>query len=547
MKKPFWILWVVWLVLNVVTAVLMEMHADESYYWLWSKHMAWGYRAHPPMVALWIGLSKILLPIGNLQVRIVTVLCHGLTVLGLGAIVKERLESRGFLWDRGVIYTFYVIAGSLAMFNAAGFMTTPDAPLLLFGTGWLWAFQRYLKAVEERHAWMWAGVLGIMMALMVYSKYMAVLFLLFAAIAYPQWVRDRKIWSAIVLAVLLLIPHIVWQVRNGFPSFQLQVIARSMPFKAVYMAEYIPNQMVVYNPIVWAAAMILALRYLWSKKRTKDIYTRVLAWEIVGFSVFFGLMTARGHVEPHWTMVSSLAMIISGCEWYCCDSALSTKQNKWFRGGVFTCLGLVLVMRVLLCLNVLPIQTGLAHKKDLYDRLYKEAKGEVMVFSGSFGPTAMYNWFEPSKAVLLHDMRASNHTEFETWHEEIAYQGQAAYLMTGRHVRHLQSTDALQMRIDSLWLDDGHCYFRVTATNPFRVAFLWQHAEMPPRAQLISEGKNGYGLLDLERQGCDTIPALGTEKYVFSVPEKDIPIGQKVCIGIDNGFVLTQNTAWINL
>ena len=547
MKKQFWIWWCVWLALDLLTAVLMELHADESYYWLWSEHLAWGYRAHPPMVALWIAVSRRLFGVGNLQVRLVTVLCHGLTVLGLGAIVKERLERRGCRWDRGAIYTFYGIAGSMVMFNAAGFMTTPDAPLLLFGTGFLWALQRYLDRADKQDAWGWIGILGVTMALMVYSKYMAVLFLVFAAIGYPQWARDGKIWVAIGLAVLLLIPHIVWQVRNGFPSFQLQVMARSMPLKAVYVAEYIPNQMVVFNPVMWVVAIILAVRYLWSSKRTNDAYTRVLAWEIIGFSAFFALMTLRGHVEPHWTMVSTLAMIIMGSEWYCCDSALTTKQNAWLRGGVLTCFGLVLVTRILLCLNVLPVSTGLAHKQALYDRLYEQANGEVVVFSGSFGPTSMYNWFEPTKALLLHDGRTAIHTEFETWHEEIAYQGQAAYLATGRHIGHLQSTDALQLQVDSFGRREGQYYFRVTIHNPYRVPFTWEHEEMPPRAQLISAAKDGYQLSGLTRQGRDTIPALGTEAYVFSADEQAIPQGQKVSIGIDNGFVLTKNTQWISL
>ena len=547
MKKQFWILWGVWLALNVLTAVLMELHEDESYYLLWSEHLAWGYRAHPPMVALWIAMSKRLFPLGNLQVRLMTVLCHSLTVLGGGAIVKERLERRGYPWDRKAIYTFYGIAGSMVMFSAMGFITTPDAPLLLFGTGWLWALQRYRYATDNRHAYAWAGVLGIMMALMTYSKYMAVLFLLFAAIAYPQWIRDSKIWLAVLLAVLLLIPHIAWQIRNGFPSFQLQVIARSMPFKAEYVAEYIPNQMVVYNPIAWVAAMVLAVRYLWSRHRTDDAYMRVLAWEIVGFSAFFALMTLRGHVEPHWTMISTPAMIIMGCEWYLCDSTLAVKQKAWLRGGILTCFGLVLIARLLLCLNVLPARTGLAHKKDQYDQIYENAKGDVVVFSGSFGQPSMYNWFEPTKAVLLHDMRAYNHTEFETWHEEIACQGQSAYLITGQHVSHLQSTDALTIQVDSLWLSDGQYHFRVTAINPFGIPFLWQHEEMPPRARLIYVGKDGYQLAVLTRQGNDTIPAQGTEKYMFSADEQAIPKGQKVSIGIDNSFVLTQNTEWIDL
>jgi 4-amino-4-deoxy-L-arabinose transferase-like glycosyltransferase len=31
---------------------LDALTADEAYYWMWSKHLAFGYYDHPPMVAL---------------------------------------------------------------------------------------------------------------------------------------------------------------------------------------------------------------------------------------------------------------------------------------------------------------------------------------------------------------------------------------------------------------------------------------------------------------------------------------------------------------
>ena len=39
------------IVLRAVMAAVLPLTADEAYYWLWSKHLAFGYYDHPPMIA----------------------------------------------------------------------------------------------------------------------------------------------------------------------------------------------------------------------------------------------------------------------------------------------------------------------------------------------------------------------------------------------------------------------------------------------------------------------------------------------------------------
>ena len=41
-------------------AILVPLFEVESYYWLWSRELAWGYYDHPPMLALVMNLSPLL-------------------------------------------------------------------------------------------------------------------------------------------------------------------------------------------------------------------------------------------------------------------------------------------------------------------------------------------------------------------------------------------------------------------------------------------------------------------------------------------------------
>jgi hypothetical protein len=42
-----------WFIVAILQAAFTDIFHDEAYYWLWSKHLAWGYFDHPPMIA-WI-------------------------------------------------------------------------------------------------------------------------------------------------------------------------------------------------------------------------------------------------------------------------------------------------------------------------------------------------------------------------------------------------------------------------------------------------------------------------------------------------------------
>lgn len=41
-------------ILRAVLAASANLAEDETYYWLWSTHLAAGYYDHPPMIAYWI-------------------------------------------------------------------------------------------------------------------------------------------------------------------------------------------------------------------------------------------------------------------------------------------------------------------------------------------------------------------------------------------------------------------------------------------------------------------------------------------------------------
>jgi len=404
----FWLL--IWGVLDLLCALFCEIHADEAYYRLYGQFLDWGYFDHPPVVGLMTAISGALVPetslmLKNLSVRLVTVLIHMATVYVVWNTIEEKVRN-----SPSSLFYFLLVAASIPMFCAYGFMTTPDAPLLFFAAVFYYAYRKF--TIDRQ--WSTTILLGFSMAGMLYSKYIAVLVIAFALLGNIHLLRDAKAWAAVGIAVVLMLPHLWWQYANHFPSFTYHLVSRATSYQALYSLEYLPNQWAVFNPLVWVLMLWIGARQI----RHGDAFNRSLGMTIWGFQVFFLIMTCRGHVEPHWTVVTAIPAII----------LLTEETEIWKRGvkiALACCVGLVLVARVVLMLNVLPARTGLANKQPFYEQLHAEAQGHPIVFDGSFQAPSLYRFYYNDEAVLVRNLY-NRYTQFDLWHLERELMGKPA-------------------------------------------------------------------------------------------------------------------------
>ena len=416
--KRIWPWLLLWGILDLLCALFCEIHADEAYYRLYGQFLSWGYFDHPPMVGLMTALSGALIPttslmLKNLSVRLVTVLMHVATVYVVWKTINFQSPISNL---KSQIATFLLVAASMPMFCAYGFLTTPDAPLLFFAALFYYAYQRYLSQESRAKSQEWDNtlLLGISMAGMLYSKYMAVLVIGFAVLANWRLLADKRAWAAVGIAAVLMIPHLWWQYSHHFPSFTYHLVSRAEAYRPLFTWEYIPNQWAVFNPLVWALMVWLSIQAF----RTEDLFRRTLAWTVLGFQVFFLIMSFRGHVEPHWTMVTSIPAII----------LLTEEERLWTRGiyiafGVFA--GLLIIARIVLMLNILPPQTGLAGKQAQCEAIHAEAQGLPVVFDGSFQQPSLYRFFYDDQAVLVRN-QYNRYTQYDLLHLERELIGQPA-------------------------------------------------------------------------------------------------------------------------
>jgi hypothetical protein len=407
-KILLYLMFFVWFLVNLIQASYTEILSDEAYYGLYSRHLAWGYFDHPPMVALMVKISSLFFN-GNLGVRFMTVLTGVFTLLFIWKCIDDEHP------DIEKIYSFFIIAGSICLFAAYGFFTTPDVPLLFFTAFFLFSYKKFISC----QTWKNTLLLSLSMAGLVYSKYHAVLVIGFVILSNIRLLRSYKFWIAGVCASLLFTPHLMWQAANGYPSFRFQLIERSEGLKWANILEYIPNQLAVFNPFVLGAVF-----YILIKNKPKDLFTRALYFLITGFICFFGLAAFHDHVEPQWTASCSVSIIILLYN----NSTVNPKMFRFIRTVLLPTLLLLFIIRILLVLN-LPIgrKLGFSGKRAKFEFIESVAKDLPVLFPGSFQGPSLYTFFTGREGIGI-NVLSSRKTEFDIWQLEKKYNNRPAFI-----------------------------------------------------------------------------------------------------------------------
>ena len=426
----------IWFIINLLQGVFTEIQEDEAYYALYGEHLAWGYFDHPPMVGLMTFLSSLFFS-GTLGVRFFTIIASCLSLWIMWLIANGRpfdpstssgTSGAGDLNDIKAkvvepvetptsknIVLFFTIACSIVMFNIYGFVTTPDVGLILFSALFFLVYQRYL--VES--TWPRALLMGVLMACMVYSKYHAFLLLGLMVLSNLKLLKDGKFYMACLVALALLMPHILWQINADFPSFKYHLSQRSEPFRWSYFLEYLPNQLLIFNPFTFGAVVYVLIS---ATPAENQIFERGLKFIIVGFFLFFWLMTFRGHVEPHWTIACSIPVVVLLYRRALVDNELM----KFIKRFILPSLLLVLAFRVLL-LTPLADRFGYHGKEKHYKAIEQVAGDNPVVFQGSFQQPALYHYFtgkESSALKSYYDRR----TQFDLWQFDTAWMGHPVFI-----------------------------------------------------------------------------------------------------------------------
>jgi hypothetical protein len=447
-KSKFFLIGIVVLeIINLMQSGFTQLLDDESYYWMYSQHPAFGYYDHPPMVAWLIGAGWSIFHCAT-GVRLGSV-----AAIGLCAVFLYKLQ-RPFNPARLI-----VIFLSVAFMQFGGFLAAPDVPLVLFSAMYLFQYRKYLDSPTWRNS----ILLGVCMAAVLYSKYTGILLLGFTVVAHLRILREKKFLVAISIGILLLLPHIYWQYIHGFPSLQYDLADRYAAdnYKLSYSTDYILSQLFLFGPLIGWMFFYAA----WRAPAVGDTWIRTLKWIVWGVTGFFLISSLKGRVEPNWTVIAVVPAILLLHNYLDRAPRLDRLLRKLFP---YT-LVLFLTMRAALVWNIFGDRVAInveLHDNRLWTSLIKSRAGMYPVyFVNSYQMASKYNYYQRSPATSYNDITYRNN-QYDFWRLQSHWQ-QDSILVVSIDRRHVSA--------DSIVTSQGKLYMRMFANPAVGADSLYRH------------------------------------------------------------------------
>jgi hypothetical protein len=282
--------------LRLVAAAWTPLTFDEAYYWMWSKHLAFGYYDHPPMVALVIRLGTMIAGDTELGVRLASIL------LALPMSFAVFRAAAILFGGQRVAATATILLNTTLMAAVGTMIVTPDAPLLVASCFVLYFLA---KVLESGYGAWWLAV-GAAVGAALLSKYTALFFgpgILIWLVSAPKlrhWLLSPWLYLGGLLALLIFAPVIIWNADHQWVSFVKQIgRARIEDFHPAFIAELIPTQIAFATPLVF---MLGAMgHYALFTRNVAASAARILInaifWTIVSYFFWHSL---HARVEANW-------------------------------------------------------------------------------------------------------------------------------------------------------------------------------------------------------------------------------------------------------
>jgi 4-amino-4-deoxy-L-arabinose transferase-like glycosyltransferase len=287
-------LWIAILVLLCVRAVmagLVPITADEAYYWLWSRHLDFGYLDHPPAIAWLIRAGTFILGDTVFGIRFSGVLLSGVATLLVWKSAVALLKDGNLAAAAVLLFNLTLMA------NAELLAATPDMPSIVTSAAFLFCLAE-LQRTGRGAWWLWAGLaagLGLL------SKYSA-LFLVAGAFfwlafspAARRWLATPWPWAGAALALLVFLPNLVWQAGHDWETFAFQFSrVAGHRLTARFIFEFLGAQLGLASPLIF----ILGVTGLARTRRGDDLFLpAMLIWP--GLLYFF-VHALHDRVQGNW-------------------------------------------------------------------------------------------------------------------------------------------------------------------------------------------------------------------------------------------------------
>lgn len=399
-------------VLRLALAPFVGLGVDEAHYVLYALNLDLSYFDHPPLVG-WIQyIFTSIFGTGEFGARVAAIVIGFVTSIFIYKLIYDI--------NKNTTQAFVAILALHAsfLFNALFLMLMPDTLLFLLILPIIFTVIKIEKSNKLSH-WL---LLGVLLGLAGLSKYTAVLFI-FPIIIYVLMRRrydllyTPKIIPSILIAFVIILPVIIWNIQNDWSSFAYQsshVVGNSTINWNGFISS-IGAQIGAYNPFLAPLAFYGLYKALRSQNST--IFLTALFGLVM--ILFFTYASLYKTALPHWSALFYMLFIPLGTFYM-----LQISKN-YLKFAIGFGLILSIISYAELGLKFIPQPEYQSLHRDIYgwDKIMSKANEQIL--DASSQAIAVTNWTLASRAIYYNRNYNSNvylidnrDDQFDVWEKE---------------------------------------------------------------------------------------------------------------------------------
>jgi hypothetical protein len=261
-----------------------ELQRDEFLHLDLGKHLAWGYTSVPPVTS-WIAYLILLLGNGVFWVKFFPALFGVLTMVTVWKITEEL---------KGGLFAL-VLGATAVTFSVIFRLNTLFQPNSLDVLCWTLLYFTLIKYINSNNSkWIWAS--AIVFALGFLNKYSIAFLVLgiFPALLlteHRKWFTQRNFYLAVLVALLLISPNLIWQYQHDFPVFKHMEELRSTQLINVNRLDFIKEQLLYFSGALFMIGFASIAFYIYPPFKKY----RFIPLSTIFTLILFGYFKAKGY------------------------------------------------------------------------------------------------------------------------------------------------------------------------------------------------------------------------------------------------------------
>jgi hypothetical protein len=370
---------------------------DELYYLACARHLAWGYVDQPPLIALIARIARVLLGDSLSDIRFFPALAGAGQVLLTGLMARELGGKR---FAQGL--------AALCALAAPGFLALDHFLSMnvfepLFWMGCAWVVIRIVRTGNQK-LWLWFGLLA---GIGLENKHSMLIFgfgIMAGLLLTPErrLLRTRWLWIGGLVALLIFLPNLLWNVQHHFPFLELQAnIRRSGRNVDLTPLAFLGQEILAMLPLsapIWLAG----LWYFFFSREGKPFRALGWAW-LTTAALILALNPRIYYLFPAFPMLFAGGGVL----W---ERWLAGARVQWIKPAYAALIVLMAAVIAPTVIPVLPVETYIRYSAAIHlqqPRIEKFQLGPLpQLFANQFGWEEMVATVARVYNVLPADVRA---------------------------------------------------------------------------------------------------------------------------------------------